>query len=267
MPDPVIELAPAPLAPAVSMTVLEFEGIAAEHTSHRGRPAEFTLELRPLAAPASEGPAALPVVPHASPALGNGPGLIAPPVPTGLVPEPTALGYRIGFGRRLPVRPGELVRLQLYQRMRPDGAIAKGLIVRARSATDDDELPRLVAVIDTGGALPREKLPEALRGIQTTESIVYHVADRTAADCDVATAHLHFAIADNGAKARTRQLAAPGARLRLFDTLIWDVALLDNRRTVSTTCGVGPPAWTSWAALATAPVPDPDLPPPPPIVH
>lgn len=120
------------------------------------------------------------------------------------------------------------------------------------------QLPRgeLVAVVENREILPNETLPATLRALRATDIAAYHESGTFAGDCDEVRAHHHFRISQpkwiasmDGAQPDER-LLPPGSRVVLDDgTDRFDVLLLDNRKTESSSClQVPEPNW-SWAAV------------------
>jgi hypothetical protein len=260
LPPAHLEVLPALPPPALATaTATEIIGVASVHEALIARSAEFRLQIQPAAEPESEAlePAAAPAQTQLAPLPGM------PGLPTAAdAPGPVTLLYRLGLGRRLPIVRGDVVHATVWRKPRSDGSVAQGWVVRAGKA---GEAAAIVAVVEAGAAIPRDRLPVALRAILPSESVVYQTAERTGDDCDVAVAHLHFHVGVQlqtlAGRKRTRQMVAPGARLRLFDDLGWDVALLDQRRTVGTTCRREPPPEWSWSAVVL-PAAAPDATPP-----
>ncbi|GEM_PF-3547549 len=177
--------------------------------------------------------------------------------------SPRRLYYRIGGRRRIPVRIGDVVKVRVLMRrhVEDDGLDVALLVWReASTATIGDdtvnEKEELIAAVAMMGLLEKQRVPQALRVLRTTDIAAYHESGTYKADCEEIRAHQYFRVtrpewivALEGAS-RSARLLGPGQRFQIDDGANrFEVALLDNRRTESSTCRSAPePVW-SWAAI------------------
>jgi len=153
----------------------------------------------------------------------------------------------------LPVATGQAVRVLVPIRV-VGREVVRGLLLWAVDPTGRTEGFRLVAVLDVASVVAPDLLPRALADIRPLESLVYQTAYRDQDECAVAVSHQHFAVgsgADDGTGAGLAPgLAVPGARVeRQLGGEVWDLILLDNRRTLRTSCPPEPAPYWAWVAI------------------
>ena len=177
------------------------------------------------------------------------------------------LYYRVGANRRLPVKIGDLVRIEMFMRRHAEGDESDaGMLVYKLVATASFALGGapaalavqdvLVAVVENQDIIGRELVPPPLRMLRATDVAAYHESGTYSGDCEEIRAHQNFRIGEPewvtlaDGTPRPGRFAAPGSRLIIDDGRDrFDVVLLDNRRTESSTCRIAPePTW-SWAAI------------------
>lgn len=245
-PDPIVVFEPSfALAKAATSSQDEIDATVADHGPARRLGADFTLDLRTAAG------------------------------------DVLALHYRIGAHRQIPVQRGDAVHVASWLRFLPNRDVAaQGLAITKKRP----EGPLVLALVDVQNAVPRPLLPASLATVVATDAMAWQTSERLGTECYIAIVHQQFSIGVDPS-VRTRdappRLVPPGARLRLWDgRTTYDVVLIDNRRTLNTTCVPEPPPWQAWAAIWTpdqgpppivekrpasqAPIPKPDQAPPKP---
>jgi hypothetical protein len=171
--------------------------------------------------------------------------------------QPISLEYRLAPRQRIPVKPGDAVRLALPTRQ-IEGRVARGLLLWVIDTSTAEQATRLVAVIDDTGAVPPGLLPAALANVQPTDTLVYQTSHKVGGECYVSVTHQQFAVgAEPVAGAPdTRQLLPPGSHVEpRAGREVWDLWLTDNRQTLTTSCPPTPAPYWAWSALRL-----PDLP-------
>ena len=168
--------------------------------------------------------------------------------------------YRIGGGRKFPLRPGAQVRILLFIRQHAaDPEIDLGFLLYARVSGGGGQRPseRLIAAVQDNGVLSPTLLPEALHAVKPTDVIAYHHGLRRDATCDELYEHRYFRLlrpsllAGSDAKTPDGRLFGPGSRLRVYHTgkSSYDLMLVDNRSVSRSNCRARPgPRWT-WSAI------------------
>lgn len=179
-----------------------------------------------------------------------------------------AVHYRMGEGERLPFQDGARLRVRVLQRrhVEDDGEDSALLIwQRSWGPAGEEALAtrseRLVVVAQSRAIVGRDELPLVLHGVMATDTPVYYRTSILGNDCEETHAHAWFRL--NADVTARRALGyrndldarrfAPGSRLTLSDRDdAWNVLLLENRLTVSSSCRLpSEPAW-SFVAVAEA---------------
>jgi hypothetical protein len=223
-PDPIVHFdPPRALARDATSAHDEIDAVVADHGAARQTGADYTLDLRTLAG------------------------------------DRVALHYRLGAHRQIPAKPGDSVHVASWQRFLANRDVAaQGLAV----TLNRPQGPLVLALVDVQNAVPKELLPPSLATVVATDVMAWQTSERLGTECYVAVAHQQFSIGiDPTARSKDTppRLVPPGAHLRLWDgRTTYDLVLLDNRRTLNTTCVPEPPPWQGWAAIWT-----PDQGPPP----
>ncbi len=179
-----------------------------------------------------------------------------------------AVHYRMGEGERLPFESGARLRVRVLQRrhVEDDGEDSALLIwLRSRGPASEDGLAarseRLVVVGQSRAIVGRDELPLVLHGGVATDVPVYYRTSVLGNDCEETHVHAWFRLANDVTARRAlgfrhdldARRFAPGSRITLSDRDdAWNVLLLENRLTVSSSCRLpSEPAW-SFVAVAEA---------------
>jgi hypothetical protein len=140
--------------------------------------------------------------------------------------EPRVLRYALPEGRRLPAEVGTTVLIDLYAQ--PSGEqLHQGLVLR------NDE--QLLAVVESRGAVPRHAHPPFLEVAPGRET-VYRESGRYAGFCDAVVDHRVANVTVQGDGPDRLVLHPGGARPLAVGELLYEVVLLDNAHTESSTC-------------------------------
>ena len=153
--------------------------------------------------------------------------VLAPGSPGG--PSPT-LRYALPLDQRIPVEVGSSVTIDLYVlRGQADRRDDQALAVRSEG--------HVVALLDAGGALPPDDIPEGL-SVSPGPETAYRESGRRAGFCDAVVDHRTAIVKvsrENGPPERRVVLPGQSTDVRTPDGSL-RFTLIDNARTEATTC-------------------------------
>jgi hypothetical protein len=181
--------------------------------------------------------------------------------------ERVVLRYQLGRAKALPVEVGETVALRLLVRrhVEDDGEDMALLLWRVDASASRlgraalAERRTLLAAVEQRGLLARQGLPRGLAAITATPIAVYFAAGRLGRECEETHQQSWFRVGSGGwvrqlvghRNARDPRLLAPGSSFLLDDGADpFEVALHDNRRTMTSACRIASESTWSWTAVA-----------------